>query len=95
MLFLKFCFFSGDLHLGGLRTAFYNYLYAKQNSGTFIVRCEDTDQVWNLILWTGMDPITKEASISKCVISLENWCRLDSNAPVILNPHITLLPHSF
>ena len=48
--FFQFCFLLGDLHLGGLRTAFYNYLYAKQNSGTFIVRCEDTDQVWNLIL---------------------------------------------
>lgn len=30
--------------MGGLRTALYNYLYAKANCGTFIVRIEDTDQ---------------------------------------------------
>jgi probable glutamyl-tRNA synthetase, mitochondrial len=36
---------TGYLHLGGLRTAFYNYLFAKQNKGLFIIRIEDTDQV--------------------------------------------------
>lgn len=36
---------TGFIHLGGLRTAFYNYLYAKKNNGTFILRVEDTDQV--------------------------------------------------
>lgn len=35
---------SGDLHLGGLRTALYNYLFARNNNGTFILRIEDTDQ---------------------------------------------------
>lgn len=35
----------GDLHLGGLRTALYNYLFARQHGGKFILRCEDTDQV--------------------------------------------------
>ncbi len=35
---------TGYLHLGGLRTALYNYLYAKKNNGKFIVRIEDTDQ---------------------------------------------------
>lgn len=37
-------YFIGYLHLGGLRTALYNYLYAKANCGKFIVRIEDTDQ---------------------------------------------------
>lgn len=35
---------TGYLHLGGLRTALYNYLFAKQHGGTFILRIEDTDQ---------------------------------------------------
>ena len=35
---------TGYLHVGGLRTALYNYLYAKQNKGEFILRIEDTDQ---------------------------------------------------
>ncbi|XP_039296297.1 probable glutamate--tRNA ligase, mitochondrial [Nilaparvata lugens] len=35
---------TGLLHLGGLRTALYNYLFAKSNQGTFILRIEDTDQ---------------------------------------------------
>mgnify|MGYP003956005121 CR=1 FL=1 len=35
---------TGYLHVGGLRTALYNYLYAKQNNGKFILRIEDTDQ---------------------------------------------------
>jgi len=35
---------TGYLHLGGLRTALYTYLYAKKNGGKFILRIEDTDQ---------------------------------------------------
>ena len=56
---------TGLLHLGGLRTAIYNYLYAKQNNGKFIVRIEDTDRnrlvegaVENLIKtlnWVGIE----------------------------------------
>ncbi|MGB5170655.1 MAG: glutamate--tRNA ligase [Eudoraea sp.] len=34
---------TGPLHIGGLRTAIYNYLFAKQNHGSFILRIEDTD----------------------------------------------------
>ena len=34
---------TGPLHMGGVRTALYNYLYAKQNGGDFIIRIEDTD----------------------------------------------------
>lgn len=34
---------TGPLHIGGVRTALYNYLYAKQNGGDFILRIEDTD----------------------------------------------------
>ena len=35
---------TGCLHVGGLRTALYNYLFAKQHKGQFILRIEDTDQ---------------------------------------------------
>lgn len=35
---------TGYLHVGGLRTALYNYLYARQNGGAVILRIEDTDQ---------------------------------------------------
>lgn len=35
---------TGPLHIGGLRTALFNYLFAKKNQGTFILRIEDTDQ---------------------------------------------------
>ena len=35
---------TGPLHMGGMRTALYNYLFAKKNGGDFILRIEDTDQ---------------------------------------------------
>ncbi len=55
---------SGFLHLGGLRTALYNYLFAKQHGGAFILRLEDTDQsrlipgaaddIEDMLEWTGV-----------------------------------------
>lgn len=36
---------TGPLHIGGVRTALYNYLFARKNKGTFILRIEDTDLV--------------------------------------------------
>jgi glutamyl/glutaminyl-tRNA synthetase len=36
---------TGNLHLGGLRTALFNYLFAKKEGGIFILRLEDTDTV--------------------------------------------------
>lgn len=35
---------TGPLHIGGVRTALYNYLFAKKHNGTFVIRIEDTDQ---------------------------------------------------
>jgi glutamyl-tRNA synthetase len=56
---------TGYLHVGGLRTALYNYLFAKRNNGKFILRIEDTDRaryvegaVENLIStlqWAGLN----------------------------------------
>ena len=34
---------TGQLHIGGARTALFNYLFAKKNNGEFIIRIEDTD----------------------------------------------------
>jgi len=35
---------TGHLHIGGLRTALFNYLYAKKYGGVFVLRIEDTDE---------------------------------------------------
>jgi glutamyl-tRNA synthetase len=35
---------TGFLHLGGLRTALFNYVFARKHGGTFVLRIEDTDQ---------------------------------------------------
>lgn len=57
---------TGGLHLGGVRTALYNYLFAKNKGGEFIVRIEDTDQtryvpgaeeyIFNCLEWAGLFP---------------------------------------
>ena len=38
---------TGELHIGGARTAFFNYLFARKNQGQFILRVEDTDTTRN------------------------------------------------
>lgn len=35
---------TGPLHIGGVRPALYNYLFAKKHNGSFVLRIEDTDQ---------------------------------------------------
>ena len=35
---------TGPLHMGGVRTAYYNWLFARRHGGTFVLRIEDTDQ---------------------------------------------------
>ncbi|HRP88699.1 MAG TPA: glutamate--tRNA ligase [Edaphocola sp.] len=57
---------TGGLHLGGVRTVLFNYLFAKKNQGEFIVRVEDTDQtrfvegaeeyIYNCLDWVGLKP---------------------------------------
>ncbi len=57
---------TGGLHLGGVRTALFNYLFAKQHNGTFILRVEDTDQtrfvpgaeeyIVSCLEWCGISP---------------------------------------
>ena len=55
---------TGPLHIGGLRTALFNYLFAKKNNGTFILRIEDTDQ--NRFV-PGAEQYIKDAL---------NWCNI-------------------
>lgn len=57
---------TGALHIGGIRTALYNYLLARQSGGDFILRIEDTDQtryvpgaeeyIMNALKWVGLNP---------------------------------------
>ena len=57
---------TGPLHMGGVRTALYNYLYAKQHGGDFILRIEDTDSnrfvpgaeqyIIEALKWCGITP---------------------------------------
>src|SRR5690554_1732133 len=57
---------TGPLHIGGVRTALFNYLFAKKHNGVFYVRIEDTDQtrfvagaeqyIFEALKWLGIDP---------------------------------------
>lgn len=57
---------TGYQHIGGVRTALYNYLFAKKNNGTFILRIEDTDRtryvasaekyITESLKWAGIEP---------------------------------------
>ncbi|MEN9390703.1 MAG: hypothetical protein RLZZ283_803, partial [Candidatus Parcubacteria bacterium] len=38
---------TGEMHIGTVRTALFNYLYAKKSGGTYFVRIEDTDKARN------------------------------------------------
>ena len=57
---------TGPLHIGGVRTALFNYLFAKKNNGVFFLRIEDTDQnrfvpgaeeyIMEALEWLGISP---------------------------------------
>ncbi len=53
---------TGPLHIGGVRTALYNYLFAKKHQGTFILRIEDTDQTRYI------------ANAEQYIVDALNWC---------------------
>lgn len=69
------CCCLGFLHLGGLRTALYNYLFAKQRGGTFILRLEDTDRtrlvpgaadaIEDMLEWAG--------NVTKLCVDMLKW----------------------
>src|SRR5690554_5427034 len=57
---------TGPLHIGGVRTALFNYLFAKKHNGVFYIRIEDTDQnrfvkgaeeyIFEALEWLGISP---------------------------------------
>jgi len=66
---------TGPLHVGGLRTALFNYLFAKKNGGDFILRIEDTDKkrevkgaekyIIDSLNWCGISPDEKPGDKTK------------------------------
>lgn len=55
---------TGPLHIGGVRTALFNYLFAKKHNGTFILRIEDTDQTRYV------------ENAEQYIIDALNWCNI-------------------
>jgi len=55
---------TGPLHIGGVRTALFNYLFAKKYNGTFILRIEDTDQTRYV------------ENAEQYIIDALNWCNI-------------------
>jgi glutamyl-tRNA synthetase len=67
---------TGGLHLGGVRTILFNYLFAKQQGGTFILRIEDTD----------LNRYVEGAE--QYIIDCMHWCRLNADeGPHIAGPY--------
>ena len=66
---------TGLLHLGGLRTALFNFLHAKSNGGKFKIRIEDTDQTRN-----------KQESIDSIFNGLK-WLGLEFDKEVVYQSH--------
>lgn len=62
---------TGYLHVGGLRTALYNYLFARANGGKFVLRIEDTDLKRNSV----------EAALA--IQEAFKWCKLDYDGEII------------
>lgn len=55
---------TGPLHIGGVRTALFNYLFAKKHGGDFILRIEDTDQTRYV------------AGAEDYIVNALNWCKI-------------------
>ncbi len=62
---------TGPLHIGGIRTALFNYLFARKNNGKFILRIEDTDR-------TRFIP-----EAENYIIRALNWCGLEPDEGII------------
>ena len=63
---------TGHLHIGGLRTAFFNWLFARHNNGVFLLRIEDTD----------VERSTKEYLDS--ILATFDWVNLPSDEPIVI-----------
>jgi len=67
---------TGPLHMGGVRTALYNYLFAKQRGGDFIIRIEDTDSQRFV------------PGAEKYIIEALNWCGIIPDEGVDANGNV-------
>ncbi|MFA7209212.1 MAG: glutamate--tRNA ligase [Parcubacteria group bacterium] len=68
---------TGYLHIGGLRSALYNYLFAKKNGGTFILKIEDTDRKRFV-----------EGAVESLISSLD-WAGLDRDEGVFMKNQVS------
>lgn len=62
---------TGFLHIGGARTALFNYLYAKKQQGKFLIRIEDTDR------------LRSQAQFVDSIITGINWLNLEYDEPLV------------
>jgi glutamyl-tRNA synthetase len=62
---------TGHLHIGGLRAALFNYIFAKQNNGKFLLRIEDTDLE------------RSKNEYTEAIIDAFRWCKIESDEPLI------------
>ena len=77
---------TGPLHIGGVRTALFNWLYSKNHNGKFFLRIEDTDkerskeefklQILNSLKWIGINHDGEEYIQSKNIESHIKICLL-------------------
>lgn len=81
---------TGHLHIGGLRAALFNYYFAKQNNGQFVIRIEDTDHERN------------KEEYTKAILDSFDWCDIKSDEEIvyqskrnhIYQKYINILLHS-
>lgn len=66
---------TGHLHIGGLRAALFNWLYARKNNGTFLLRIEDTD------VERSKDEYTK------ALLAALEWADVTSDEPIVIQSH--------
>ena len=62
---------TGYLHVGGARTAIFNFLFARANHGTFLLRIEDTD------------PVRSRGELAEVILDGLRWLGIESDEPVI------------
>lgn len=63
---------TGHLHIGGLRTAIFNLLFARHNGGTFLLRLEDTDLE------------RSKPEYTRSIIDALNWTNINSDEPMVI-----------
>ncbi|KKP35538.1 MAG: Glutamate-tRNA ligase [candidate division TM6 bacterium GW2011_GWF2_32_72] len=73
---------TGKLHIGNLRTAIFNWLFARHNNGKFLIRIEDTD----------LERSTKENTDG--ILDVLNWMEMTSDEPVVIQTSLIKQHHA-